>query len=304
MANVPRHQISKLARVLGAVWYCLDRGHRQIAHANMVHALGSELRPQAIRCLVKSNFVQLTRVALEIPSLLKLNRKNLADRVVFSGLPHLQRALKKESGTLLLTAHLGNWELMALAGSLVTNKPFHLVVRQLDWQPLDQILTEIRCRTGNTLINKNTAAKPINRFLRKKQTVGILLDQNASWHEGVYVPFFGKTACTNKGLAMFALRHDVTVLPVFNTRQADGRYKITVDPPLTLVKSGDLRRDVVENTAIFNQIIEKHIRCAPDNWLWVHRRWREKKIPEHVRGKVQELTLNKATDREGARNSW
>jgi len=292
LANIPRHQIAKLAEPLGALWYGLDRNHRRIAYENMRGAFGSASGPEAIQRMVKANFVQLTRVALEIPSLLKLNRDNLANHAVFSGLPHFQNALRKGTGILFLTAHLGNWELMSLAGSLTFDIPFHLVVRKLDVKPMDQILTEIRCRTGNTLINKNTAARPINRFLKEKQAVGILLDQNASWHEGVYVPFFGTTACTNKGLAMFALRHDATVLPIFNTRQTDGRYKITVDPPVDLIRTGDLRRDLVENTAIFNQIIEKHIRSAPDNWLWVHRRWRVKRIPEHAREKVSELTLN------------
>jgi len=138
-------------------------------------------------------------------------------------------------------------------------------------------------------LDKDKSAAEVSALLRKNQVVGILLDQNSSWYEGVYVPFFGKTACTNKGLAMFAIRYGAKVIPVFNVRLRDGRYRVIFNPPLDLVHSGNVSNDIVENTARFNKVIEDHIRMAPDNWLWVHRRWRIKKIPARARQKIKGL---------------
>ena len=90
---------------------------------------------------------------------------------------------------------------------------------------------------------------------------------------------------------MFAMRYDATVLPGFNMRLENGKYRIIIDPPVKLVRSGDIGADIIENTTRFNKIIEKHIRMAPDNWLWVHRRWRIKDIPERARKKIKGLPI-------------
>jgi KDO2-lipid IV(A) lauroyltransferase len=294
LARIPRPKLARLAPVLGRLWYRLDRYHRGIALENMSIAFGREKSPAEIESLARANFVQLVRVVLEIPSLLRLNRDNLDAYVEFSGLQHLEEAWARGRGVLILTAHLGNWELMALAGALKFG-PFNVMVRPLDFAPMDRVLTEIRSRTGNCVLGKDKSAAEVGNLMRENQIIGILLDQNASWFEGVYVPFFGRTACTNKGLAMFALRYNAAILPAFNIRARDGRYRIMISPPLELIRSGDIGRDLTENTIRFNRIIEDHIRRAPDNWLWVHRRWRIKKIPEKARRKVRGM-LNESID--------
>jgi len=287
IARLPRRQLIRLAPVLGRLWYVADRYHRRIAFENMTIAFGREKPAAEIEALVKASFVQLVRVMLEIPYLLRLDRNNLDDWVEFSGLEHLEKALDGGGGVLLLTAHLGNWELMAVASALKCGYPFNVLARPLDYAPIDRVLTEIRSRTGNRVLNKNHSAAEVGALLRENQAIGILLDQNSSWYEGVYVPFFGRTACTNRGLATFALRYGAAVIPAFNFRRPDGRYRVVIEAPLELSRSGSITRDIIENTARFNRIIEKYIRLAPDNWLWVHRRWRIKKIPEKVRRKVR-----------------
>ncbi|MDP2646171.1 MAG: lysophospholipid acyltransferase family protein [Desulfobacterales bacterium] len=283
---IPRPWFARLAVPLGRLWYGLDPGHRKIAFDNMTIAFGREMDRDAIRDLVKANFVQLTRAALELPSLLRLNRKNLASYVTFEGLHHFEQARSRGAGVLFLTAHLGNWELMALAASLKL-EPFYVMIRPLDSPAMDRLLTEIRSRTGNRMIDKDKSAALVSGLLRNNKTLGILLDQNSSWYEGVYVPFFGKVVCTNKGLAILAMRYGATVLPAFNIRQPDGRYRIIIGAPVPLVRSSHAGRDISENTARFNQIIEKYIRLAPDNWLWVHRRFRIKDIPEQARKRIK-----------------
>ena len=284
---IPRRILTLFAYPVGIIWYTIDRYHRKIAFDNMMKAFTDEITPSRCRCLVIANFIQLSRVALELPSLLRLNLQNMDSYVEFSGEAHLKAALAEGKGVLFFTAHLGNWEMMALAAPLKFDFLFHVMARPLDHKPMDAVLTEIRTRTGNKVIDKDNSAGQIRGLLRQNQMIGILLDQNASWFEGVYVPFFGRVACTNKGLAMLAIRYGATVLPAFNIRQKNGRYKIMFDPAVKLIRSGDLGRDIVENTRRFNDIIEKYIRLGPENWLWVHRRWRIKDIPEFARKKVR-----------------
>lgn len=286
LAPIPRKLMAGFAAPLGMLWYRIDHNHRKIAFDNMSRAFKNEMDRAEIQNMVKANFIQLARAALEMPSLLKLNRDNLDTHVVFSGSRYLKDALSKGKSVLFLSAHLGNWELAILALPLKFDLVCNILVRPLDYSPLDRILTDIRCHTGNIVLDKIRSTATIGRILTEKKILGIMLDQNASWYDGVYVPFFGRIACTNKGFALFALRYDPTVIPIFSIRQHDGRYKIMINPPVSLVRSGDVSRDVAENTALFNSIIEKHIRMAPDNWLWVHRRWRLKEIPERAKNRI------------------
>lgn len=291
LAPVPRRLMNRIAILLGIFWYHVDKHHRGIAIDNMSRAYGDEMGGAEVQKRVRATFLQLTTAALEIPSLLRLNRENLDAYVRFSGTRHLQDALSGGKGLLFLTAHLGHWELMGLATSLKFAIRTNVLVRPLDFAPMDKVLNEIRGRTGNTVVDKIRSVRVIGRVLERGGILTILLDQNASWYDGVYVPFFGRTACTNRGFALFALRYDPVVLPIFNIRQTDGRYNIIFDRPVPLIRTGDINRDIVQNTAHFNRIIEKHIRMAPDNWLWLHRRWRLKEIPERARAKMAALTL-------------
>jgi Kdo2-lipid IVA lauroyltransferase/acyltransferase len=286
---IPRRIMTLFAYPVGTIWYAIDGRHRKIAFDNMMKAFTDEITPARCRRLVKANFIQLTRVVLELPSLLRLNLQNIDSYVEFSGENHLKTALAEGKGVIFLTAHLGNWEMMGLAMPLKFgfSDQAHAMARPLDHKPMDAVLTEIRTRTGNRVIDKDKSAGLVGGLLRQNQKIAILLDQNASWFEGVYVPFFGRVACTNKGIAMLAIRYGAVVVPMFNIRQKNGRYKVMFDPPVKLIRTGDLGQDIVENTRRFNDIIEKYIRLAPENWLWVHRRWRIKGIPEYARKKVR-----------------
>jgi len=288
-ALFPRQMIVKLAVPMGKLWWGLDRRHRRIALNNIRRAYTATYNERQVYAVARATFVQLVRVALELPSLFRLNKSNLDSYVTFEGLENVAKARKAGKGVLAFTAHLGNWELMALAVTLKSEGNSHILVRPLDFEPVDRVLSQLRKRTGNILLDKIRSARSIGKLLQKKEAVSILMDQNASWYDGVYVPFFGLTACTNKGLALFASRYDAEVLPVFNIRMPDGRYKIMIDAPVKLVRSENISRDIIANTAQFNRIIEKHIRMAPDNWMWVHRRWRLKPVPARVKKKLKHI---------------
>jgi Kdo2-lipid IVA lauroyltransferase/acyltransferase len=285
LSFIPRPLPARAAVVVGRLWYAMDAYHRTIALNNLQLAFGDELCPRQRERLIRANFIQFATTALEMPSLMRVNKDNLDTFVTFSGIDNVKRALSHGKGMIGLTGHFGNWELMSIALALKIG-PGYVLARPLDFMPMDRFLTELRSRTGNTIVDKSDSANRVRRILREQQMLGILLDQNAAWYEGVYVRFFGQPACTNRGLAMFALRYGTPVVPMYNIRGTDGRYQIIFEPHLPVVTTGDARQDVIKNTALYNRAMENFIRKAPDHWFWVHRRWRILPIPERARKKL------------------
>jgi len=272
-ATLPLSFSWKLADFLGRIWFQLDRRHRQVALSNLKLAWGDELSEDERRTIARRNFIHLAQVLLELPYLRKLNSDDLDGVVSFHGIEHFQSALKQGRGVLLLAWHFGNWELMALAFSLRYH-PINIVVRPLDNPFFDNLITKIRTRGGNQLIPKRGSVRKMLRLLAAGDAVALLLDQNPAWYEGVFVPFFNEIACTNKTLSTIALRTGAPVLPAFNVRQPDGSYQVFCEPEIVLERSGDTTRDVEENTAKFNRIIETYVRRYPEQWFWVHQRWK------------------------------
>jgi KDO2-lipid IV(A) lauroyltransferase len=272
-ASLPLRFSWKLGDFLGRIWFRLDRRHREIALGNLKTAWGEELSENERKTIARRNFIHLAQVLLELPYLRNLTADDLDGYVTFHGVEHFERALKKGRGVLLLASHFGNWELMALAFSL-RYRPVHIVVRPLDNSFLDNLITKIRTRGGNQLIHKKGSVQKMLRLLTAGDAVALLLDQNPAWYEGVFVPFFNEIACTNKALSTIALRTGAPVLPVFNVRQPDGSYGVFFEPEIVLSISGDTTRDVEENTAKFNKIIETYVRRYPEQWFWVHQRWK------------------------------
>jgi KDO2-lipid IV(A) lauroyltransferase len=197
----------------------------------------------------------------------------LLSRVQVEGIEHLRSAMAQGKGALILTAHLGNWELLA-ASHVLTGFPLSVVVRLLDQPSLDRLVARFRARSLAELIDKRRAIAEVLSALRRQRMVGILLDQNASRREGVFVPFFGVPASTSKGLALLALKTGAPVVPIFIHREPDGRHRVIVDPAVPLPRTGNRERDLVEATAAFTRIIEAKVRRWPEQWLWIHRRWK------------------------------
>ncbi len=258
-----------LGRRIGDVlWWVLPR-RRRIALQNIERGLGPELRPDEVRRLGRRSFQHLGMNLVEACRYFIRRTEVMLSRVHVEGVEHLHRAAAGGRGILILTAHYGNWELLAAAHGL-TGLPLSIVVRPLDDRILDEIAERFRRRSGAELIVKHRAVREIMQALRRGRMVGILLDQNATRTEGVFVPFFGVPASTSKGLALLALRTGAPVVPVFLRREPDGRHCMDVRPPLPAPADGDLR----SYTAAFNEAIEAAIRRAPEQWLWMHARWR------------------------------
>jgi KDO2-lipid IV(A) lauroyltransferase len=199
-------------------------------------------------------------------------------QIQVDGLEHVDAALARHGRALMLTAHLGNWELLTLAPAL-TGYPLTVVARALDSRALDAWADRLRRTAGVEVVDKRDALRPALAALRRGRLVGVLLDQNASRREGVFVPFFGRPASTSRAVAVLALRTQTPILPAFTRRLVPGRHQIVVHPPLALPVPTD--REVVQAlTARCTEAIEAAVRATPDQWLWAHDRWRTRPANE------------------------
>jgi KDO2-lipid IV(A) lauroyltransferase len=243
---------------------------------NIRYAFGDHISEDKIRALNKRVLMHFGEMLFEVPHILRLNHKNVDRYVLFENEENLLSAVEKGKGVFILTGHFGNWELMSAAICLCLAPNGAIVVRPIDFEIGDRLINNLRSRFGAEIIPKQRAMKRLLMAARENKTVGILLDQNVDWYEGVFVRFLGRQACTNKGLALIARRTGSPVVPAFSVKQADGRYRVIFEKELELANTGDKTRDMEENTALFTNIIEKYIRQYPDHWFWFHRRWKTK----------------------------
>jgi KDO2-lipid IV(A) lauroyltransferase len=193
---------------------------------------------------------------------------------VYDGFENFERALERRKGVIFLTAHLGGWELSSFSHSL-HGHPLKIVMRALDNVYLDRMMRDYRTMHGNQTVDKDDFVRGLLSAMKAGDTVGILMDTNMTPPQGVFVDFFGIPACTASGMARIALRTDAAVVPGFSIWDpALRKYRLRFDPPVQLVHTGDDESDVIANTAQFTKIIENYVRRYPDQWLWIHRRWK------------------------------
>ncbi len=200
--------------------------------------------------------------------------------IEYEGLDHYLAARERGKGVLVLTGHLGAWELSSFYHSLM-GYPMGLVIRRLDNPLVDAFVNRIRCLHGNRVIHKDDFARGLISAMRQGETVGILMDTNMTPPQGVFVPYFGVQACTASGLAKVALKTDAAVLPGFLLwDETKGRYRLCFGERIELIRTSDAEADAVANTAVFTAAIERYVRANPEQWLWMHRRWKTRPAGE------------------------
>jgi len=273
-----------LARAAGITiaWivFFLHRKLRRVGMRNLQLAFPEKSRRERKKIL-RGVFTSLGRQVAEVCLFPKYTRENVGKTVVYEGFENFERALARGKGVLFLTAHLGAWELSAFAHSLY-GYPLNIVMRPLDNPYLDRLTCEYRTMHGNKAVDKDFA-RGLIAAMRKGETVGVLMDTNMIASQGVFVDFFGIQACTASGIARVALRTDAAVVPGFTIWDpALNKYRLRFDAAVKLVRTGNTESDVVANTALFTKIIEDYVRRYPDQWLWVHRRWKTR--PEGEKG--------------------
>jgi Kdo2-lipid IVA lauroyltransferase/acyltransferase len=213
-------------------------------------------------------------MAVEFARFPRLTKDNIEDLVILDGHENFLEGQRRGKGVLYLTGHIGAWELSSFAHALY-GYPLHYMARPLDNKRLDALVNEYRCASGNKPIFKNESARAMLKILKDSGTVGILADQNTLPAEGIFVDFFGKSACTTTGLARVALHTEAAVVPGYAYwDETIQKYRLRFEPPVELTETGDTERDVLENTRRFAKVIEEIIRKHPEQWVWVHKRWK------------------------------
>ena len=240
---------------------------RRIARINLSFAY-PQLSGTAREGLIDGVFRTIARMLLSLARFPDLNRGNLDDWIRYEGLEYYLAAKRKGCGVLVATAHVGNWELSAFAHAFLT-EPMNVMVRPLDNPLIDDLVESRRTLSGNRLIYKWDGARAVLRALRGNQAVGILIDQNTAASEGLFVEFFGRAACANSGFVKLAHHSKAAVIPGFAVwDEAAGRYVLHFYPEIEM--TGDEHSDTQRVHAVIEGIIRKY----PDQWMWIHRRWK------------------------------
>jgi KDO2-lipid IV(A) lauroyltransferase len=266
-----------LARAVG-IWlawtvYLLHGRLRRVGMRNLAMAFPEKSQRERARIL-RGEFTSLGRQLAEVCLFPRYTRENVSRVVVYDGFENFERAFARGQGVLYLTAHFGGWELSAFTHSLHGHW-MHVVMRPMDNVYLDALIRRYRTLHGNTTVDKDDFVRGLLAAMKAGEVVGILMDTNMTPPQGVFVDFFGVPACTASGLARIALRTDAAVVPTFTIWDPILRkYRLRFDAAVKLVRTGNDEEDVVTNTAMFTKIIENYVRRYPDQWLWVHRRWK------------------------------
>lgn len=240
---------------------------RKVAMTNLSFAF-PQLSVESRKEIVDGVFQSIARLLLAISRFPRLNASNIRTWIDYEGLSNYFDAKKGGRGVLVATAHFGNWELSAFSHALMT-EPMHVMVRPLDNELIDRLVETRRALSGNTLIEKREAARLVIRALRANTAVGILIDQNTTATEGVWINFFGKAACASSAFVKLAHHSGAAVVPGFALWDENlGRYVLRFYPEVKM--RGDVQTDTQAIHAIFEEIIREH----PDQWLWIHRRWK------------------------------
>jgi len=254
------------------VFYALLPRLRKTAEVNLRIAFpewSDAQRKKVVRGMLRN----LGWMAAEFVRLPKYTKENIERIVVLDGHENFLEGQRRGKGVLYLTGHIGAWELSSFAHALY-GFPLHYMARRIDNHRIDALVNRYRCLPGNRPIFKNESARVMLKVLKEAGTVGILADQNTMPGEAVFVDFFGKQASTTTGIARVALHTDAAVVPGYAVwDESLGKYRLRFEPPVELIRTGDMERDVVENTRKFTKVIEDIIRKYPDQWVWVHGRW-------------------------------
>jgi KDO2-lipid IV(A) lauroyltransferase len=259
-------------KALLAAFYYVSPKQRLIVMHNLIRAFPEKPLPELIG-IARGVYRNMGIIAAEFFEIPYITKANIQKYVEFDGVENFNRAYEMNKGVLSIVAHFGNWEMMTVAFALKF-RPINIVYRPFDSPVLERFVGWVRGRNGNRLLPKEGSALKMFRLLKRKEVIGILVDQNMATREGIFVDFFGRPACTAAGLAFLALKSGAPVIPAFMIRMESGRYKFHIAPPVDLDVSGDRERDLLVNTQKFTSVIEEVVREYPDQYFWMHQRWK------------------------------
>ncbi len=274
---LPRRAAMRLGVSTGHAAYYLIGHLRRVGLRNLELAFPKSTL-QEREAILKSAFGNMGRVLGVVSQFTRMDAGRIGELIEYTPNPAFDDAYQKTKsdgrGRIILGGHMGNWELGAFAYPTVF-EPFDFIARKADNPKIEEMIFDIRTRLGNRQMDKTNVAGSMIRLLRKGGNVGVLADVNSHPKEGVFVPFFGIQACTASGVAMLATRANAVVVPTFAYWSDEKKkYFYHREEIIEPVKTGDRKRDIEETTALYTAALERAIRKYPDQWIWIHKRWK------------------------------
>ena len=276
---LPRELARRTGAGVGGIAFRLLGRLRQVGERNLMLAFPEKSVAER-DAILRQEYRNLGWLLAEFCQMPRYTATRASQFIRYEGLEHYIKARDKGQGVLVLTGHLGAWELSSFYHSLM-GMPMGMVIRRLDNPLVDAFVNRIRCLHGNRVIHKDDFARGLIASMRAGESVGILMDTNMTPPQGVFVPFFGVQACSASGMARVAQKTGAAVLPGFLLwDEQEGRYVLRFGEEIAMVNTESAEEDSVANTAIFTAVLERYIRQYPDQWLWMHRRWKTRPAGE------------------------
>ena len=258
-----------IGSLIGYIFYYLIPIRKRVITKNIGLAFQNEKTQAEIKKLIKKNYQHYGKLLCEY---FAFNSKNTLNYVEFKNLECWDESLKGNKGIIFLTAHLGSFELSLKAGFLLPYD-LYMVVRPIKNKLINYFINRFRTKYKINLIAAKNTYYTISSLLKQNKAVSFVLDQHTGTR-GISVDFFGKLAATNTALAALALEVGAAVIPVYNYRKPDGKFVIQFEKPLEIIKTENREFDIFYNTQIFTKKIEELIRRSPEQWFWIHKRWK------------------------------
>ena len=273
-AIFPLSWTKKVGEILGLLVFFLWSSRRKIALENIRKSISFQeiITSRSPKTIIQNTFKNMGRSLAEVIKIYYGLDKKIFEHLEIEGIENFHQAHSKGKGILFLTGHCGNWELLSLAAS-VKLFPINIIARPINNPYVNKYIERMRQRYGNRVIYKKDAVRPIIKALKNNGVVGILMDQSVLSDEGCVIDFLGRGAWTTKMPAVIARKTGAAALPVFIHRTKRG-HRIRVYPEIVLSPTQDLESATIEDTKRFSSFIEEYIREHPDEWLWIHRRWK------------------------------
>jgi len=280
LCHLPRLTAIRVMRAVGLLTFTLDTRGRKRTISQLTMAFSHEQSAAEIRALAAQVYRHFATAMADTMRLPVILRRGINRLISVQGIHHLDQALASGQGVLMITGHFGNWELLG-AWLAQNGYPLRVVGTILENAGLNKIVVDMRNQAGYTNIARGTGTREILRSLRQGCAIGMLIDQDTKV-QGAFVEFFGRPAHTPTGPVILARKFEVPIIPIFMHLQADLTYQIECEPPLTLEYTRDEARDLVVNTQKCSDVYERIIRRFPEQWVWMHKRWKTQPAQEEA----------------------
>lgn len=272
---LPRRFLLRVAAGGGRLAFRVLKKERGKTLHNLSLVFADRKTPEEIEDIARRVFVHLSKNLIDWILLDRMTEAQLKGLIDIEGREKIERVLARGKGVIVLTAHIGNWEFLAAYVALFI-RPGGVVGRKVYIEEYDRLLVEMRRKKRVETIYSTDSPKRILKILRDNCVIGILPDQDVKYINGVFVDFLGRPAYTPTGPAAISLASGADIVPAFLIRQADDRYRIYAEDPIELSRTEDKKKDLYENTVKWSKVCERYILRYPEQWVWMHKRWKTK----------------------------